>query len=164
MSHPVDRLPWPTGQAQLLFTPCPGTQQTSVAAAVDTLKQAGAAAVISLTPTEEMLRLQAASLPVTCQLAGVHWFHWPVADEQVPGEAFEQAWDRDLGTVLALLQQGQSVAIHCRGGSGRTGLIAARLLMTQGISSDDATAQVQTLRAKALRHPAQLAWLHNTHE
>lgn len=164
MSHPVDRLPWPTGPAQLLFTPCPGTQQTSVAAAVDTLKQAGAAAVISLTPSAEMARLQAESLPAACAQAGLLWCHWPIGDEQGPGEAFAQAWARDRDAVLALLQQGQSVAIHCRGGSGRTGLIAARLLMTQGISSDAATAQVQALRPKALRHPAQLAWLQNTHD
>ena len=40
--------------------------------------------------------------------------------------------------LLALLREGRHLAIHCHGGSGRTGLAAALLLMTQGLPQQEA--------------------------
>lgn len=61
--------------------------------------------------------------------------------------------------MQALLGQGGTLAIHCKGGSGRTGLIAARLLVDRGLPRDQAVAMIQSLRPKAIQHPAHVAWL-----
>lgn len=50
-------------------------------------------------------------------------------------------------------------SIHCKGGSGRTGLIAAVLRLQQGLSLEEATRQVQALRPKALQHPVHVRWI-----
>ena len=54
MPHPYDLLSIPGCPGRLLFTPCPGTRDTSLDAALATLQQAGASAVISLMPPSEL--------------------------------------------------------------------------------------------------------------
>ena len=42
MSHPFDTLSLPNRPGRLIFTPCPGTKDSSLDSALSTLKQAGA--------------------------------------------------------------------------------------------------------------------------
>ena len=61
MSHPYDLFTLDNG-AKLIFTPCPGTKDASLTEAVASLKQAGAAAVISTVTAEEMIKLNVPTL------------------------------------------------------------------------------------------------------
>ncbi|MNG41112.1 Dual specificity phosphatase, catalytic domain [compost metagenome] len=54
---------------------------------------------------------------------------------------------------------GKSIAIHCKGGSGRTGLFAARLMIECGIPVHEAIAQVQALRPRAIQNPAHVSYI-----
>lgn len=159
MSHPYDQLSLPGLAGKLLFTPSPGTRDTSLDEALTTLKQAGASAIITLMPHSELASNGAEQIAERCQALNLAWFHLPVADEQVPQEDFEQAWPAASQLILERLQAGQAIAIHCKGGSGRTGLIAARLLIAAGLPRSEAIALVQTLRPKAIQHPAHRAWI-----
>lgn len=159
MQHPYDILAVPGCQGRLLFTPCPGLKDTSIASALDTLKAAGADALITLMPDEELCLNQVGELPALCAERGMKWFHLPVADEQVPLDDFADAWAQSRARICALLDEGRRIAIHCRGGSGRTGLIAARILIERGLPRAEAIAMVQALRPKAIQHPAQAAWI-----
>ena len=159
MQHPYDILGVPGGHGRLIFTPCPGTGDTSVDSALETLQAAGAEALITLMPATELAQNQAGELPALCAARQLEWFHLPVADEQVPLDDFASAWAQAQPRLRALLDEGRSVAIHCKGGSGRTGLIAARLLIDRGLPRADAVALVQALRPKAIQHPAHVAWL-----
>ena len=158
-NHPHDVLAVPGRSGQLIFTPCPGTRETSVAEALDSLHQAGAEALVTLMPDEELARNGASQLPTLCAERGMHWFHLPVADEQVPQDDFDQAWAQSCARIGELLQDGRSVAVHCKGGSGRTGLIAARILIDCGVPREEAVAKVRTLRPKAIQHPAHAGWI-----
>lgn len=159
MTHPFDRLHIPDQAGSLLFTPCPGTKETSLASALETLHQAGAVSVISLMPLAELEQNGAGDIAAQCNALGLEWFHLPVADEQAPQSDFDLAWMASKDRLLALLTSGQSAAIHCKGGSGRTGLIAARILMAKGVPRASAISLVQALRPKAIQHPAHLAWI-----
>lgn len=159
MSHPYDTLSIPDLPGTLLFTPCPGTRDTSLDAALTTLQQAGASAIITLMPHSELTRDGVEEIAERCRVLDLAWFHLPVADEQVPLEDFEQAWPAASQQILDRLQAGQALAIHCKGGSGRTGLIAARLLIAAGLPPSEAIALVQALRPKAMQHPAHLDWI-----
>nr|WP_254797379.1 dual specificity protein phosphatase family protein [Pseudomonas aromaticivorans] len=143
----------------MIFTPCPGSKDSSLASALDTLQAAGAEALITLMPGEELHLNQAGELPALCAARHLEWFHLPVADEQVPLDDFATAWTQAQERIRALLDEGRSIAIHCKGGSGRTGLIAARILIDRGLPRADAVALVQVLRPKAIQHPAHVAWL-----
>ncbi|TEE95789.1 cyclin-dependent kinase inhibitor 3 family protein [Pseudomonas aeruginosa] len=159
MNHPYDRLSIPGIQGKLIFTPCPGTKDSSLVDSLATLKQAGASAVISLMPASELASNGAEDIGKQCQAQDMVWFHLPVADEQVPLEDFGQGWKACKQSILERLNAGQDIAIHCKGGSGRTGLIAARIMIEAGIPRADAIALVQALRPKAIQHPAHINWI-----
>ncbi|MCQ4261516.1 protein phosphatase [Stutzerimonas stutzeri] len=159
MSHPYDILNVPGCAGQLILTPCPGSKGTSVSEALTTLQAAGAEALITLMPAEELACNEATQLPQLCAERDLEWFHLPVADEQVPLADFDDAWGESVARISELLSAGKSVAIHCKGGSGRTGLIAARILIDREVPRETAIASVQALRPKAIQHPAHIGWI-----
>ena len=148
-THPYDILPLAEG-GRLIFTPCPGTKGVALEQSLSQLKQAGASAVISLTPQSEMARLEVEALPEACSNQGLNWFHLPVEDDAAPAAEFGLGWARDRAKIQAILDQGGALAIHCKGGSGRTGLMAAVILLGRGLGLEQVTAMVQGLRPKAL--------------
>lgn len=52
--------------------------------------------------------------------------------------------------------------MHCKGGSGRTGLVIGLILLTYGWSGEKVIEAVQQIRPKALKHPVQLEYF-NSH-
>lgn len=52
--------------------------------------------------------------------------------------------------MLAVLARGDKVLIHCRGGLGRTGVVAARLLIEAGTEPDLAAKLVRAARPGAI--------------
>lgn len=159
MPHPFDVLPLPSQQGGLLLTPCPGLRDSSVSEALATLQQAGASGVISLMPMSELQHHAADAIGDACGQLGLAWHHLPVADERAPLADFDAAWQAAAPALLARLRAGEYLAIHCKGGSGRTGLIAARILMALGVPHHEAVAQVQALRPNAIQQPVHRAWL-----
>lgn len=159
MPHPYDVLDIPHAPGHLIFTPCPGTRGTSLDEALATLKTAGANAVITLMPDAELAANQLSDLGERCAKYGLELLHLPVADEQVPRDDFDAAWGRHREQIISLLADNATLAIHCKGGSGRTGLIAARILIDLGLAREAAVQRVQALRPKAIQHPAHVSWL-----
>ena len=157
--HPYSVLTTTAVQGQLIFTPCPGTKDASVAEALDTLKAAGASALLTLMPTEELSQNEVENLPEQCQQHGIEWFHLPVEDDQAPAEPFQAAWEANRERIKQLLTEGKNIAIHCKGGSGRTGLIAAQLLIECAVPFREAVSEVQALRPRAIQHPAHINYI-----
>ena len=148
-SHPFDKLPL-SGGGTLVFTPCPGTKGVGLRDALAQLAEAGAAAVITLMPDDEMARNQVADLPLACADAGLQWFHLPIADDTAPGQEFREAWEKLRDAVFGVLEAGEAVAIHCKGGSGRTGLMAAIIMLERGTAHTEVIAGVKGLRPRSL--------------
>ena len=148
-THPYDILSLAEG-GKLIFTPCPGTKGVALEESISQLKQAGASAVISLTPQTEMARLEVEALPEACNSQGVDWFHLPVEDDSAPAAEFDQGWTRDRQKIEEILDRDGALAIHCKGGSGRTGLMAAVIMLGRGIGLEQVTSMVKDLRPKAL--------------
>ena len=136
--------------ARLIFTPCPGTKEASLQASLKTLQAAGADAVVTMMPYAELGEFKADSLPAECAVLGLAWFHLPVEDDCAPEAPFSQAFASHKAGLLGRLAAGQTLAIHCRGGSGRTGLMAAILLLESGYAPAAVKGMVQGLRPKAL--------------
>ena len=85
--------------------------------------------------------------------------HWPIADYQVPDAAFEAAWPVRSAQLRSLLACGGRVVIHCKGGLGRAGTIAARLLVENGTAPVEAVAAVRAVRPHAIETAAQERWV-----
>lgn len=158
-AHPYSLFDADGVQARLIFTPCPGTQEASLDEALASLQAAGATALITVMPEAELAANAAQDLGARCAAMGLHWFPLPVADDSTPGADFEAAWAQSRADIRQRLDVGERLAIHCKGGSGRTGLIAAVLLLQQGLPLEEVTRQVQALRPKALQHPLHVSWI-----
>ncbi len=149
MSHPFDELVL-EGSAALLFTPCPGTKTEGLKDSLLRLKQAGASAILTLMPEDEIARNQVTDLPILCEELGLAWFHCPIEDDQAPLADFAAAWQQQGPQIHQLLKDGKKVAIHCKGGSGRTGLVAAQIMVERGIDKERVRQRIQALRPYAL--------------
>jgi protein-tyrosine phosphatase len=64
----------------------------------------------------------------------------------IPDARFEQAWDVAGEELRSILRRGSDVLVHCRGGLGRAGTIAARLLVELGVEPAAAIANVRAVR------------------
>jgi len=148
-SHPFDKLPL-NDAGTLIFTPCPGTKGVELRDSLADLAQAGARAVITLMPDDEMVRNQVSKLPQACEEAGLKWFQFAIEDDTAPESEFELAWQDGKIQVFDILDRNVAVAIHCKGGSGRTGLMAAIIMLELGVPYEEVVAQVKALRPRSL--------------
>jgi protein-tyrosine phosphatase len=82
----------------------------------------------------------------------------PIPDRQVPQSeagvaAVLEKLDRDLSS-------GKNVAVHCRQGIGRSGLMAACLLVTKGLDAETAVEQLSPARGVPVPETAeQRRWI-----
>jgi len=158
-THPSDLLPLQQGSAGFILTPCPGSRGVDAPEAVGQLQAAGAAALLTLMPSSEMASNGVSTLGEICAQRGLQWFHLPIEDDHAPAADFAAAWQAQRDAVHRLLDAGKRVAIHCKGGSGRTGLMAAQILLERGWSKDDAVTAVKAVRPNALSLPAHQDYL-----
>ena len=160
--HPV----WPlaVGNGRLLLTPCPGTQAVMLTESLEQLKESGATAIITLMSAAELTDNHLPDFQQAVAASGLAWFHLPVPDDDLPGEDFNHAWQAIYPQLLQRLRSGEALAIHCKGGSGRTGLIAAKLMLATGYDAEQAIIAIQALRPKAFSHPAQRDYILNSHD
>ncbi len=110
----------------------------------------GAAALVTLVEQHELVHLGVGGLGQRVQARGLDWYHLPIRDVSIPTPDFETQWRITGQALRACLLGGQSLVVHCRGGLGRTGLIAARLLIELGESPQAALLRVRAARPGAV--------------
>ncbi|MES2676660.1 MAG: tyrosine-protein phosphatase [Pseudomonadota bacterium] len=157
--HPIYSINIGHGIGKVLLTPCPGIQEVNLKDSLEQLAAAGATAVITLMPIEEMQRNAVTDLPELSAQLGMRWFYFPIEENHAPEKAFHEAWQADKSTVHHLLKSGKSIAIHCKSGTGRTGLVAALILLEQGLPWKEAIKRVRAARPNALQIPAQQSYI-----
>ena len=131
----------PAGQGGIGIAFCPGKSGASMTgpdwardldADLDAIRQWGAEAVISLIEPHELEEMQVQGLGTGVTARGMEWHHLPITDVSVPDGRFEDRW-RAVGPLIrASLSRGDKIFIHCKGGLGRAGTVAARLLVELG--------------------------------
>lgn len=158
MLHPFDILTLDNG-AKLIFTPYPGTKGVSIVDSLKSLKEAGAQAVITMMTMAELTEKQADTLPSLCAELRMDWYHLPVEDSCAPEEPFAQAFAQQKAILLGLVESSATIVIHCHGGSGRTGMMAAILMLELGYAPAQVKSQIQLIRPKSLTSPVQVNYL-----
>lgn len=89
---------------------------------------------------------------------GLELHHFPIPDRAPP--TFAQAVDVCRLAEHAI-QSNRGVAVHCRGGLGRTGTLLAAILIWLGDAADEAIASVRARNPFAIQTPAQSRFLHD---
>ena len=87
------------------------------------------------------------------------WHHLPIVDYQVPDARFLTQWPAVSAALTDNLRLGHDVCLHCKGGIGRSGTVAALLLIDQGESSDSAIERVRRARPGAIETADQEAFV-----
>jgi ADP-ribosyl-[dinitrogen reductase] hydrolase len=132
-----------------------GERERDLAVDLDTVRDWGAAAVITLVEPKELTLLKVERLGEEVLHRNMVWFHLPIVDASIPDQRFEQEWEIAGEEVRALLRGGRDALVHCRGGLGRAGMIAARLLVELGMEPAEAIARVRAVRPGAIETPEQ---------
>jgi ADP-ribosyl-[dinitrogen reductase] hydrolase len=156
------------GQGQIGITFCPGKKQSDAMTGawnrdlsldLDAVRAFNAAALISLIEHHEIEALGVSELGTEALSRHMDWLHLPIADVSVPGPEFERAWQVHGPGLRARIRDGFNVVVHCKGGLGRAGTIAARLLIELGVGPRDAVQRVRSVRPGAVETSSQLAYV-----
>ena len=147
----------PLGQGKLAIAPLPG-KAGSLAEDVARIEAWGASLVVTLTLSEELEELGVPELPSALMQRGVAWCHWPVRDFDVPDGDALCCWPEVFDTIKAVLRDQGQVLIHCRGGCGRSGMLALRVAVEMGEAPRDALQRLRAVRPCAVETWPQLRW------
>lgn len=104
----------------------------------------GVQRVVSLLPDDEASRLGMAEEAADCRSLGMDFLSFPIPDFGVPDNPEE--FGRLAGYVFECVAAGDTVLVHCRGGIGRSGMLAACVLVCGGMTPDQAIASVSAAR------------------
>jgi ADP-ribosylglycohydrolase/protein-tyrosine phosphatase len=165
LTHPlrIDSVRPPRHAGEIGMTLCPGkTGQSTIdgywrrdlAMDMEVIRAWGCTRLVTLMESDEIAAFQVADLREKVP-PGIRHYHLPIPDGGVPDAAWEQQWAQ-VGPLLGCdLVLGERIVIHCRGGLGRTGLVAARLLVDRGMDPEEAMAAVRKARPGTIENRAQ---------
>lgn len=123
----------------------------------------GAKTLVTLMETKELdgFKVPLESLASWAKEFGLEWHHLPVADLHAPDERFEDLWTYSGLRLRNLLERGERIVVHCRGGLGRTGTVAGRLLVEFGDEPETAIKKVRAARPGTIDPGAQETYVEN---
>jgi protein-tyrosine phosphatase len=170
LSHPlrIDEVPAGPGDGRIGICLCPGKRAGSQTGPpwlrdlqldLDALRHWRADAVLTLIEDHEFTTLGVPELGAQVRSRGMEWHHLPVVDLQAPDSRLEAGWLTSGPRLLARLRRGGRVVVHCRGGLGRAGTLAARMLVELGVPPRDAIERVRAARPGALESNAQVSYV-----
>jgi ADP-ribosyl-[dinitrogen reductase] hydrolase len=136
-----------------------GDHDRELGADLDVIANWNAAAIVTLLEPQELTALQIDALGHETRQRMMEWHHLPIEDGNTPDADFELAWESESARLRGLLRNGANVLVHCKGGLGRAGMIAARLLVEMGVPYAEAMAQIRAARPGAIETRAQERWV-----
>jgi ADP-ribosyl-[dinitrogen reductase] hydrolase len=155
------------GEGRLGLTLCPGKKDASrnwdrdLKEDMRAIRAWGASIVVTLIEDHEFHLLAVENMEQEVRALGMEWRHLPIRDVDVPDHRFEDAWVQMGAELHDKLDAGARILIHCRGGLGRTGLVAGRILVERGCDPGTAVRRVRAVRPHAIETAAQERYVLN---
>jgi ADP-ribosyl-[dinitrogen reductase] hydrolase len=156
------------GHGRIGITFCPGKKQPNALTGrwdrdlctdIEAIRSWGAAAVVTLIEDHEIASLNVQQLGNEVCRNHMDWHHLPIVDVSVPCSRFEQEWVSIGASLRARLRDRFDVLVHCKGGLGRAGTVAARLLIELGMEPGRAVETVRAARPGAIETPSQVRYV-----
>jgi hypothetical protein len=121
-------------------------------------QSAGVEAVVSLLTPEEDAHFELSKEAQACAVHHIKFFGFPIPDRGVPTSLSD--FEILISDVRELLKNGRNVAVHCRQGIGRSGMLAASLLAESGLAQQTAIENVSSARGLPVPEtPQQTHWV-----
>lgn len=155
LTHPLEIDYIKIANGEIGMTICPGKHGPSyygdswerdLRSDLEVVVHSGATTLVTLMEDHELQKLKVEELGYMARQLGLEWFHLPITDLSVPGPEFEAQWQESGKKLREKLQAGERIVLHCRGGLGRTGTIAARLAIELGWNPKDALLAIREAR------------------
>ncbi|MEP6389012.1 MAG: cyclin-dependent kinase inhibitor 3 family protein [Halioglobus sp.] len=159
----IDFVSSPAAKGRIGMTFCPGKKQQGamtgdwdrdLALDLGAICASGASVLINLMEDHEMVELGVADTAEHVP-PGIDYLRMPIPDVGTPHAEWEHQWSELGSGLLERLRNGEDVVLHCKGGLGRTGMIAACLLVEFGSTSEDAISAVRESRSGRIETVAQ---------
>jgi protein-tyrosine phosphatase len=120
--------------------------------------QSGIDVVVSLLTSDETNDLDLDQEAALCRAHNLSFISFPIEDRRVPTSRNDAL--RLVNVIASLLVDGHNIVIHCRGGIGRSGLLAASLLVCAGFDAEEAIRRVSVARGFSVPETAQqIQWV-----
>jgi protein-tyrosine phosphatase len=107
-------------------------------------KASGLNVVVSLLEAEEVSELGLRREAELCRAAGIDFVSFPIPDRGVPNSRRHAL--QIANSIAQSVSGGQSIAIHCRAGIGRSSMVAACALVRLGVEAADAFILIREAR------------------
>jgi ADP-ribosyl-[dinitrogen reductase] hydrolase len=158
----IGAIGWGAGGGEIGMTLCPGKKEPGrwdrdLEADLQTIRQWGASTLVTLLEPHEFGFLAVERLPERARALGLEWHHLPIPAGSAPSASFERLWLHSGAMLKTRLRRGERILIHCRGGLGRTGTVAAKLLIEVGLAPRDAINRVRAARPVPSKPPSRNA-------
>jgi ADP-ribosyl-[dinitrogen reductase] hydrolase len=161
-SHPlnIDELRVPGTEGIIGMTLCPGKKIKSAISGVwnrdldddlEVVKSWVASALVTLIENHEFDQMSVTDLSVKTESLGIAWYHMPIKDACTPDKRFISKWETFGPIMRHILKNGVKILIHCQGGLGRTGMLAAQILVEFGMTPPDAINEVRRAHPGAIK-------------
>lgn len=150
------------------MTICPGkhapsysgpTWQRDMDRDLDDIKAWGASSIFTILTAAELEAMAVTALQERVAATGLAWEYLDILDGGIPTEAAVAVWQGISPRCHSLLDKGEQLLIHCRGGNGRTGTLATMLLIERGWKPDQALQDIRAVRRGAVENTAQEAFV-----
>ncbi|MFZ6875122.1 protein-tyrosine phosphatase family protein [Undibacterium sp. Di27W] len=122
------------------------------------IAQFGINRLVSLLETHEIRDLGLQTAPDLCAQNQVEFVHFPIKDRGLPSSF--SATQKLVTQLHDDVVNGSNTVIHCRAGIGRTGLLAAAVLIRHGLDAEAALAMISKARGVIVPDTEeQIGWL-----
>jgi protein-tyrosine phosphatase len=114
--------------------------------------------LVCLLEDHELVKVEIEKLPTAARNRGLEFIHFPIRDMGVPAD--QRATADLIARICDVARAGETVVIHCMGGFGRTGTIAASCLVALGDEAASAIERVRAGRRGAIENSTQEEFVH----
>lgn len=134
-----------SGLFAVMARPAPGEWLEDELASIASI---GIDRVVSLLEPSEAEEIGLAAEALHCKAVGMEFFSFPIADRGVPSSLPE--FSAFTNMLYETIGQGINTVVHCRAGIGRTGIVAAGVLLQAGFDPDEAFEHISKARGMAV--------------
>lgn len=103
--------------------------------------------LVTLLEKEELQEFGTPDLIECARKLSLEVVHFPIVDVSTPRKAQAKEYIALVERIINLLRADKIVVVHCRGGLGRTGTVAASVLVALGYTADEAIRVVRSVRS-----------------
>ena len=158
-THPL-QIDWITNNlfaGRIGITLCPGKYQPvswsggwnrDLDIDISAIEDSGATLVVSLVEETEMKDLGVQGLGKAILARELEWIHIPFQDTTAPDYKWMKVFDSVAPSIRASIKNGNSIVIHCKGGLGRAGTVAALLMCSMGMDVFAALELIRDVRSR----------------